>query len=93
MNRYDKKYNKFYCSKEWKALRTEKFVEAKGLCEECKKKGKVVAGEEVHHTIPIEEDWSKRLDYDNLILLCKSCHNAVHNRESSLSKFLREWED
>lgn len=89
---YHKKYGDFYNSKEWKYLRAYKFVQAKGLCEKCKEKGIIRQGREVHHIIPIEQDWGKRLDYDNLILLCPSCHQEAHNRDSQLQKFLREWD-
>lgn len=32
---------------------------------------------EVHHIIPIVEDWDKRLDDDNLISLCKAHHELA----------------
>ena len=88
---YHKKYAEFYNSSEWKNLRNQKFYDADGLCELCKKNGVVTQGEEVHHIIPIEKDWNKRFDYKNLILLCSDCHNAQHERISSLQKFLNDW--
>lgn len=90
---YHERYQEFYNSKEWKMLRNYKFGLANGLCEKCKEKNIVRAGKQVHHIIPIEEDWSKRLELDNLILLCNDCHNEEHERISPLQKFLREWED
>lgn len=90
---YHEKHKDFYNSSDWKALRNYKFGMADGLCENCKKKGIVRAGREVHHIIPIEQDYSKRLDIDNLVLLCPSCHQEMHNRDSQLQKFLREWEN
>ena len=90
---YHEKYKDFYNSSEWKALRNYKFGMAEGLCELCRKKGIVKAGREVHHRVSIQDDWSKRLDFDNLILLCSDCHNAEHERISQLQKFLREWEN
>lgn len=89
---YHLRYASFYNSAEWKALRQAKFDLADGLCEMCKKEGVVRAGKEVHHIIPIEDDWSKRLDFDNLIALCKDCHNEQHNRQSLLKKFLQEFD-
>ena len=88
---YHEKYAEFYNSIAWKNLRNQKFYDANGLCELCKKDGIIKQGKEVHHIIPIEEDWNKRFDYDNLILLCPDCHNAQHERISPLQKFLREW--
>lgn len=90
---YKEKYQSFYNSAEWKALRNYKWGMANGLCEHCLKKGIVRAGREVHHIIPIEEDWNKRLDFDNLVLLCSDCHNAEHERISPLQKFLKDWEN
>lgn len=86
---YKEKFKNFYNSKEWKTLRAVKFADAGGLCEKCKK---IVSGKEVHHIVPIEKDWNKRLDYNNLILLCSACHNDEHDRVSNLQKFLKEWE-
>lgn len=89
---YNEKYSTFYNSKEWKILRKNKWESSNGLCEKCLEKGIVKSGVEVHHKIPIKKNWSKRLDYDNLILLCKECHNDAHNRISPLQKFLKEWD-
>lgn len=90
---YHEKYNSFYQSADWKELRESRFAFADGLCELCRKKGIVRAGREVHHRVSIQEDWSKRLDFDNLILLCPDCHNFMHERISPLQKFLRDWEN
>lgn len=90
---YNEKFSSFYNSCEWKKLRNQKFYDADGLCELCKKKKIIKQGKEVHHIIPIEKDWNKRLDYDNLILLCSDCHNLQHERISPLQKFLKDWEN
>lgn len=92
MNRYDKKYKSFYNTEEWKNLRAWKFGQANGCCEMCKRKGMIIEGKQVHHIVPIEEDWSKRLDPDNLELLCIRCHNEVHMRTSPLQDFERFWD-
>ena len=89
---YHSKYNSFYCSREWQQLRQAKWVASDGLCEMCRAKGIIKEAKEIHHKIPIEEDWSKRLDYDNLIALCSDCHNQQHLRISPLQKFLSAWD-
>ena len=38
---------------------------------------------EVHHIVPIEEGYSKRLDEDNLITLCSYHHKMAENGEIS----------
>lgn len=92
MENYHKKFNDFYNSAAWKTLRAEKFAKANGLCERCLKKGKITAGKEVHHTVPIEKRWDLRLKIGNLELLCPACHNESHGRESPLQKFETFWE-
>ena len=92
MSSYRERYQDFYNGKEWKELRSWKFAEANGLCEDCRENGKIVAGKEVHHLVEISKDWSKRLDPDNLVLLCRECHNKIHNRQSPLQNFLDFWE-
>ena len=48
------------------------------LCRSCLEKGKIVWDElEVHHIVPLAEDYEKRLDDDNLITLCKRCHELA----------------
>ena len=46
---------------------------------------------EMHHIIPKAEGGTD--DYDNLILLCPAHHQEMHNRDSQLQKFLRDWEN
>ena len=93
MENYHEKYASFYNSKEWKQLRKLKYADANGLCEKCFLKGIIKEGVDVHHKIPIEDDWDKRLDYSNLMLLCKDCHNEIHDRESPLQQFLKEFDN
>jgi 5-methylcytosine-specific restriction protein A len=90
---YHEKYNAFYQSRDWRALRAAKFVQANGVCERCLKNGIVRVGREVHHIVPIDKDWSKRLDINNLVCLCSDCHNSEHSRESPLQQFNKFWEE
>lgn len=43
---------------------------------------------EVHHIVPISEDFSKRLDNDNLITLCAYHHKMADNNEISREELL-----
>jgi 5-methylcytosine-specific restriction endonuclease McrA len=79
--------NRFYRSAAWQQARLIKITSANGRCEKC---GGV--GEEVHHIIHVTpsnvEDLKVTLNQDNLILLCKDCHNKEHGRfNSSGQKF------
>ncbi|MBV4417459.1 HNH endonuclease [Clostridium tyrobutyricum] len=40
--------------------------------------GRIVEGYTVHHIIELRDDWTKRLDIDNLIYLTESNHRKVH---------------
>lgn len=75
---------KFYRSNDWKLARALKIAATDGLCEKC---GKV--GEEVHHIVHLTPDNVTdpeiALNQDNLILLCKDCHNKVHERFTNKS--------
>lgn len=39
--------------------------------------GVVVAADTVHHIIPLKDDWSRRVDPDNLISLSAASHAEV----------------
>lgn len=79
----------FYVSWAWRRCR-KSFAESKGnLCEKCLKRGIIEPGSkdrplEVHHKIPLTESNYKdpkiSLNWDNLQLLCKSCHDAEKER-------------
>nr|WP_275591513.1 HNH endonuclease signature motif containing protein [Mammaliicoccus sp. A-M4] len=51
------------------------------LCQECLRQGYYQQANVVDHIIELKDDWSKRLDKDNLIPLCHSCHNKKTKEE------------
>ena len=79
----------FYTSWKWRTCRTS-FAKSKGnLCERCLKRGIIEAGSkdrplEVHHKIPLTPDNvtdpKVALNWENLELLCKSCHDEERER-------------
>ena len=73
---------KFYSSRAWKDCRKAVFTARHGLCERCLKRGLIVPGTQVHHIIPISPENIENpyitLNPDNLVLLCKQCHDAQH---------------
>ena len=79
-NKYyrDKTINSFYQSKEWRRVRNAVIARDNYLCQRCLKKGIIKRADVVHHIIEVKEDWSKRLDMNNLESLCHACHNAEH---------------
>lgn len=83
--RYQKsniKIKKFRNSKEWKCKRNEIRTRDKQLCVYCFSKNRFVYDDiEVHHIIPLVEDFDKRLDDDNLISLCRMCHEDAEKEQ------------
>lgn len=75
---------KVYNSSRWKKLRIAKLMKDP-LCEMCLQKGITTPGIDVHHIISFlsTDDPIKRVelafDYDNLMSICKQCHQKEHN--------------
>ena len=80
----------FYISHAWRKCR-KAFAKSKGnLCERCLKRGKINPGTkkqplETHHKIPLTDaninDPSITLNWDNLELVCKDCHEEERKRK------------
>lgn len=82
----------------WKKMRRAKLME-QPLCEICLLQDIITLGEDVHHLIsfmeaqdPFERD---RLAYDsnNLIVVCRNCHNSIHNGYLKGCKSISEIEE
>ena len=73
---------KAYNNTEWRKLR-DTYIKEHPLCEDCLDKGKVVPAEDIHHIrSPFQNGECNKallLDYNNLMALCKQCHNKRHN--------------
>lgn len=78
---------KFYNSKEWKKCREAYKQSVNGLCERCLKAGKYVPGDEVHHKTYLTPENINNpditLNWENLELLCATCHSKEHNEKHS----------
>jgi 5-methylcytosine-specific restriction endonuclease McrA len=82
----DPKYVRFYNGVDWRTL-SARYAQDKGYrCERCK-----AMATQVHHKKAIQtpEGWELRLDYNNLELLCTSCHNEEHDRFKKKTKHIR----
>lgn len=75
----DKRSKAFYNSKEWRALR-ESLLNKYGDMDlwHFAKTGEYKKANTLHHIIEITEDWSKRLDPDNLIPVSNESHSKIH---------------
>ena len=90
MNR-SAKIEAFYVSRKWRKCR-KAFANSKGnLCEQCLQRGIINPGSkeqplEAHHKIPLTDenvtDPKIALNWDNLELLCKPCHDKERERKA-----------
>lgn len=70
----------FYKSTRWikkreRALRRDQYE-----CRECRRYGKITQATTVHHIYPLQDYPQYRLSLDNLLSLCHTCHNQMHDR-------------
>jgi len=76
---------KLYSSKAWKEARTAYAKSRGGLCERCLRAGLIVPGEIVHHrqhiTAANVDNPAITLSWENLELVCRECHAAIHERD------------
>ena len=81
--RRDRFADAFYTSREWRRCRVA-YAKKTIWCERCAARGLTVPGEEVHHKVRLTpaniKDPSVALNWDNLELLCKECHEAEHTK-------------
>ena len=72
----------FYSSPAWKKTREAYRASVGNLCERCYAAGQIVPGEIVHHRNPLTpeniNDPDIALGFGNLELLCRECHEAMH---------------
>ena len=77
-------YEKFIKSGAWADCSDSYKIFVGGLCERCKKQGKTVPADEVHHKIKLTPANVGRpeisLNWDNLEALCKNCHMKEHRK-------------
>lgn len=89
------KENKFRNTNKWIEKRKQIKIRDKNLCQIC------ITGKydtmyrynykqlEVHHIIPIKEDYSKRLDSSNLITLCRYHHELAESGQIPREELLK----
>lgn len=71
-----------YRGKRWEKLRDRVLRRDGYKCRECRRYGLAVEANTVHHVYPAGRYPAWRWMAWNLISLCASCHNAMHDRNS-----------
>lgn len=77
MQRSDPVVAKFYGSKRWQKIRRAYKIYRHGLCERCGQPGEIVHHKNYVTTKNIYEP-AITMSFDNLELLCMTCHNQEH---------------
>lgn len=70
----------FYKSTRWIKKREKILRRDEYLCQECKRYGKSTAATTVHHINPLEQHPLLALVNTNLVSMCSSCHDKMHDR-------------
>lgn len=73
----------FLNNQPWRKLRRRKLMNDP-LCEECKRRGRIVEATIVDHKQPRRFYPELKLEYTNLMSLCKSHHESKSSRESRI---------
>ncbi|HBJ1646323.1 UNVERIFIED_ORG: hypothetical protein B2H93_18270 [Clostridium botulinum] len=93
-NRKDIKEQQFYSSKDWIKCRNNISTHQFGLDIIEWNKGKTINAERYHHIIETKEEWSLRLDENNIIGLTQKNHRRIHilmNKSEKDKRNIQEW--
>ena len=84
----------FYKSKAWKRKRAKILRRDEYMCQESKRYGKTVPATTIHHVYQIEYYPELALEDWNLISLCETQHNAMHDRVShQVTELGEQWQE
>lgn len=76
----DTKLYRCYQISQWKRVRELALSRDRFECQDCKDKGLYSRAEDVHHILELKERPDLFLDTNNIVSLCKDCHNKRHKR-------------
>ena len=88
-DQYNAERRKIYQSQRWRVLRLAKLADTP-LCEMCERNGIVKPAIDVHHIVSFmtTDDKVHRIalayEYDNLMSVCKECHQYIHNGKGGM---------
>ncbi len=89
--------DKFYKSRLWTNCRKKALERDHYECQMCKKNpkmNKIVLANTVHHIKEIRDYPHLALELDNLVSLCRACHERIHERDlikrETKNKFVNE---
>lgn len=93
----NQKAKEFYNSAEWKATRARVLARDSNIDIYLYiMEGRIVPADTVHHIVELREDYSKRLDIDNLVSISEATHSMISKaykdatRKAAMQQTLRE---
>ncbi len=88
--KHNEKINKFRNSPEWKRMREEIQKRDNYMCAYCFSKHRLTYIDlSVHHITFLVENWDLRLNKDNLITLCRQCHENAEKGKISKQELIK----
>ena len=87
--------HEIYDTQRWRRLRDCKFAD-QPICEICLQKGIITPADEIHHRVSFmsvpagSERTALAFDYDNLMSLCRSCHQQLHSERDGGRNFTQK---
>lgn len=73
-----KEADKYTKTAKWQSLRKEIIIRDKGCCVLCFKRGRIEYRKlQVHHIVKRVDDITLAYERDNLVTLCRTCHEEV----------------
>lgn len=90
-----KDWASFYNSHKWKTLR-QWYMNEHPLCENCLKYSLSTEATDCHHIKPFrlgkskDDKWDLFTDPNNLMALCQSCHQRIHNKINELHQVVTQ---
>ncbi|MFA0816014.1 MAG: HNH endonuclease [Anaerofustis sp.] len=79
-----KKADNRYKNKRWDRKRAAILKRDGYRCQECKRYGRSATATTVHHINPLEDYPQLMYADDNLLSLCGSCHDQMHDRVNNI---------
>lgn len=93
---YDKNVRKnvnVYSSKQWHVVRQQALARDKGLCMYCYNKyNKISYASMVHHIRTVNDSIELAYNVNNLVSLCRCCHDDIHKFYDTNDKVKQETE-
>lgn len=77
---------RFYQSKRWRRKTKEIRARDNNECQHCKQQGKYSAAVCVHHIKELKDYPMFAMNDSNLITLCATCHNKIHDKFENINK-------